>query len=515
MNTLICAGGSGTRVLESLIHLCAAGLGPRSLRVLVIDPDSANGNGNRVTSLVERYREAHRRFQGHLGDGLGLFGTELDLLDVGARSEGLKTWSPIKKNEKMRDILNVDLLASTPTPPDVVRLLFTRDELSMDLSEGFRGRPSVGAAAMALVTLQTHEQPWRQLVEKLQGDLAREEGARVFMAGSIFGGTGASTFYPIARFLRSVPELNRQALKIAVGALSPYFRFGAAEAGGGVRMAKEAARAELFPLATRGAVDFYDHLHASDNWPFDLVYWTGDNSPVSVPYAPGGTEQRNPSHHVELITALAALDFFKAPQVLQGSCYAGASREIASGDGHFIMEWDDLPLVAHERAEVRQALLRFVLTGCVHLGFAGPLVRRPEILSRPERVPWYWQRFASKGDSLGTEENVRLLKLLDEFFQTYHFPWWEQMHQQAPFRLFNRTAFGNGDGPRLDRLANLLGADQAAEADPDAIDDFYTDMMRVPRRKGGTQGTSAYLALLAHAADRFITREYKKTGTKE
>jgi len=515
MNTLICAGGSGTRVLEALIHVCAAGLGPPSLRVLVIDPDSANGNGNRVTSLVERYREAHRRFKGQLGDGLRLFGTELDLLDVGSRSEGLKTWSPIKKNEKLRDVLNVDLLGGTETPSDVVRLFFTRDELSMDLSEGFRGRPSVGAAAMSLVTLQKGEQPWRQLVEKLQGDLAREEGARVFMAGSVFGGTGAATFYPIARFLRSVPELNRDALKIAVGALSPYFRFGAAEAGGNARTVKEAARAELFPLATRGAVDFYDHLQASNNWPFDLVYWIGDNSPVSVPYAPGGAEQKNPSHYVELMTAMAALDFFKAPQVLQGSCYAGASRAGGNGDGPFTLEWEDLPLVAYDRAEVRQALLRFVLAGCVHLGFAGPLVRRSEILSRPECVPWYWQRFASKGDSLGTEENVGLLNLLDDFFRTFHFPWWEQMHQQAPFRFFNRTAFGNGEGPRLDRLANLLGADRAAEADPDAIDDFYTDMMRVPKRKGGARGTPAYLALLAHASDRFITREYKKTGTKE
>lgn len=513
MNTLICAGGSGTRVLEALIHLCAAGLGPPSLRVLVIDPDSANGNGNRVTALVERYREAHDQFKGQLGEGLGLFGTELDLLDVGSRSDGLKTWSPIKKNEKLRDVLNVDLLGTTDTSPDVVRLFFTGDELSMDLSEGFRGRPSVGAAAMALVTLQKGEQPWRQLVEKLQGDLARPEGARVFMAGSVFGGTGASTFYPIARFLREVPELNRQALKIGVGALSPYFRFGAAEAREGAQTVKEAARAELFPLATRGAVDFYDHLQTSKNWPFDLVYWMGDDSPVSVPYAPGGSEQRNPSHYVELMTAMAALDFFKSPQVLQGSCYAGASRGDGTANGH--LEWEDLPLVAYDRAEVRQALLRFVLAGCVHLGFAGPLVRRSELMSRPERVPWYWQRFASKGDSLGTEKNVAVLKLLDDFFHGYHFPWWEQMHQQDGFRLFNRTAFGNGDGVRLDRLANLVGADRAAEADPDAIDDFYTDMMRVPKRKGGSRGTPAYLALLAHAADRFITREYKKTGTKE
>ena len=45
MNYLICAGGSGVRVLESMIHLCAMGLGPDELRVLAVDPDNANASG--------------------------------------------------------------------------------------------------------------------------------------------------------------------------------------------------------------------------------------------------------------------------------------------------------------------------------------------------------------------------------------------------------------------------------------------------------------------------------------
>ena len=224
MNTLICAGGSGVRVLEAMLQLCAAGLGPPSLRLLVIDPDSANGNGARVTTLVESYLEGHRRFAGRLGDSLDLFRTELDLLDVGGRSAGLKTWSPVEKGQRLRQVLNVDLLDSTSTPSDLVRLFFTTEELDMDLTQGFRGHPSVGAAAMSLVIFKTGEQPWRQLVEKLRGDLARDGGARVFLAGSVFGGTGASTFYPIARFLRGVPEVNHDRLKIAAGALSQIGR---------------------------------------------------------------------------------------------------------------------------------------------------------------------------------------------------------------------------------------------------------------------------------------------------
>lgn len=515
MNTLICAGGSGVRVLEALLHLCAAGLGPASLRLLVIDPDSANGNGARVTNLVESYLEGHRRFAGRLGDGLNFFRTELDLLDVGGRSAGLKTWSPIEKGQRLREVLNVDLLDSTATPPELVRLFFTHDEINMDLTQGFRGHPSVGAAAMSLVALKKGEQPWSQLIEKLRGDLAHDQGARVFLAGSVFGGTGAATFYPIARFLRTVPEVNHSRLKVAAGALSPYFRFEAASSGTDSAASRQAAKAERFPLATRSAVDFYEQLRfnaVADRGPFDAFYWVGDDSPLSVPYAPGGPSQNNPSHFVELVMALAAVDFFLDPGDLQGaSCYAGSN-----GTGvEAFLDWDDLPLSRLDREKIRRSLLRFFLAGTVHLGFSGPLVRLPEIEAFPYRVPWYWERFASKGDSLSTESSRAGLDFLDRFFRDQHFSWWLDLHGRDAVRLFNRSALNGNGEVRLDRLTNLLWPDRAGESDPDAIDSFYSEMMKVPKKRGGESGAAAYLALLAHAADRFIDSHYTKTGTKE
>lgn len=515
MNTLICAGGSGVRVLEAVLQLCAAGLGPASLRLLVVDPDSANGSGARVTTLVESYLEGHRRFAGRLGDGLQLFRTELDLLDVGGRAAGLKTWSPVEKGQRLREVLNVDLLDSTSTPSELVRLFFTTEEINMDLTQGFRGHPSVGAAAMSLVALKAGEQPWRQLIEKVRGDLARDEGARVFLAGSVFGGTGASMFYPIARFLRGVPEVNHSRLKIAAGALSPYFRFEAAAAGIDSTVARRAAKAERFPLATRSAVDFYEHLRANaaeGSWPFDAFYWMGDDTPMSVPYAAGGPEQKNPSHYVELLTALAALGFFEAPGEVQGSCYAGSN---GTSEEEACLEWRDLPLAHLDREKIRGGLLRFFLTGAVHVGFAGPLVRLPNIEQSPYRVPWYWERFASKGDRLSTEESQASLDFLDRFFRDHHFPWWTELHGHGAVRLFNRTALNGGRDVRLDRLTNLLWPDRAGESDPDAIDAFYSEMMKVPKKQGGAGGAAAYLALLAHAADRFIDSRYTKSGSKE
>ena len=514
MNTLICAGGTGTRVLEAVLHLCAAGLGPETLRLLVVDPDRSNGNGDRTSSLVDRYREGHRRFARHLGADLRLFRTELDLLEVG-REAGLKVWSPVSTTDRLHDLLHINLLSAAELPEDLWQLFFTRQELAMDLREGFRARPSVGAAAMSLVELHAEEQPWKLLVERLENDTAVESGARVFLAGSIFGGTGASALFPIGRFLRD--QVRSERLRLAAALLSPYFRFAAAAADPSQPAVPDAARSEDFPTHTRGAVDFYRHLDGYGEATFDTLFWIGDSSPRTVEFAPGGSRQRNPAHFVELIAALAALEFFAAPQALKGSCYAAA--ELRQGNDNeqdgTPVDWRDLPLVKLTHRELKQKILRFWLVGLVHLGFAGPLVRRPEIDRDPRLVPWYWRRFARRGESLAGEEEREALAFLDDFFAEYHFPWWQQLQEEPTVRLGNRAALPNGRELSLDRLANTLWPDRPGEADPAAIDRFYTDLALVPRKRGGTSGAAAYLALLAHAADRFVAREYEQNLAQE
>lgn len=367
MNTLIATGGSGARVLEAAIQLCSAGLGPDRLRLLVVDPDSANGNSARAQSLIERYQEGRRRFGGKLG-GLKLFWTELDLLETKESPGGLQTWSPCRKKQRFKELVNADLLESTETPRELLDLFYTQQELELDLSEGFRGRPSIGAAAMSLVALQRDEQPWSLLVEKIRGDLSADAGSRVYLAGSVFGGTGASTFFPIARFLRDEAlKANASRLRIGVGALSPYFRFEAASAGASGGLA-EAARSENFPIATRGAVDFYDQLKINNDWPFDVIHWVGDNQPISVSYAPGGVKQENPAHFVELLAALAALHFFRDPRESTDCCYSGSGTN--GSDGEAVVSWQDLPLgQAFGESEITHSLLRMYLVGVAHLGF--------------------------------------------------------------------------------------------------------------------------------------------------
>ena len=56
-------GGTGSRCLESLVHFCAAGLGPETLNIGIVDQDQSNGNVARARQLVELYSRSRAFFR--------------------------------------------------------------------------------------------------------------------------------------------------------------------------------------------------------------------------------------------------------------------------------------------------------------------------------------------------------------------------------------------------------------------------------------------------------------------
>ena len=66
-------------------------------------------------------------------------------------------------------------------------VLYSEKERTTQLHEGFRGHPSIGAAVMAQTVLGGGE-PWKTFNSKV----AKDPNPKIFLAGSIFGGTGAS-----------------------------------------------------------------------------------------------------------------------------------------------------------------------------------------------------------------------------------------------------------------------------------------------------------------------------------
>jgi len=409
MDTLICAGGSGSRVLEAVVHLCAAGLGPPKLRVFVIDPDSTNGSLEKTRLLIEHYRALHDIYaSGPAADAGDYFSTQFDLV---LPAGGLQRWSPVKDGQDFGTVLNYHALDDPQK--EIVRLFFTQNELDMKMDVGFRGHPALGAAALSLLPLYQNAADaslWSAFHGALKNDVTTK--ANVMIVGSVFGGTGASAIHPLVRYLRNrdLLETNAENLKVGAVALVPYFQFVAVKSDQLTsKDIEEAAHSEDFPLASRSAAEYYDHLYGNEDWDFDAMYWIGDDTLADVKYSIGGSSQANPAHFVDLLAALACFDFFShAPHanapansqagaagaqqqnsngaMPQGECWYCGPEVVADAPQN-TLSWDDLPIRGNvfqfSREQLRKRLHVFQMAAISHLSFFGPLLKDPRLKDHP------------------------------------------------------------------------------------------------------------------------------------
>src|SRR6185503_10683010 len=58
-NYLISIGGTGSRCLEAVIYMAAAGVFQSPMHILIIDPDQNNGNSTRSRQLIRDYHALH------------------------------------------------------------------------------------------------------------------------------------------------------------------------------------------------------------------------------------------------------------------------------------------------------------------------------------------------------------------------------------------------------------------------------------------------------------------------
>lgn len=535
MATLICAGGTGARVLEAVLHLCAAGLGPDRLRTFIIDGDETNGNVTRTRDLVNRYKQCHDNFAGS-----GFFKTELDLLNS---PQGVRVWYPSKSDHCFRDLLNWEQLNRQPQGrnvvqfQDVAELLFEPAELDMKLHEGFRGHPALGAAALALLKLYTSDPTWNLVREGIRADLAQGE-SHIVIAGSVFGGTGASALHPVARFLRGVPEMNHQQLKIAAIAMAPYFRFEKARQRIQDDNEQPAAKAEWFGLATRSAAQYYEHLRQHPEldergqpkeWEFDAMYWLGDDAPIEVDYAPGRQAQQNPAHFVELLAAFACLDFFDRPPAHKACYYAGPLHypDLADCNG---LAWEDIPFQetdAKSRQLIREnrktQLHWFHLVALTHCAFYAPLLADERVQKAPHCVPWYREVFGDKAP------DSKKVESLGNFFLRDHFPWLADLHavQKANVprvRLFARDAWAVNrqfeDGRekqsvniKLGYLDDVLYSGNSPKLRMEAVDEVFTATVKASKDAAG-ELEAKYFDMLAKAARHWLESDSSARRTR-
>lgn len=461
-NFLIGIGGTGARCIEAFLHLTAAGLGGERIWIGLIDQDQSNGNVARTTELltdmIELRRELRETAQHNLGN-VSLFKPQI------ATAESGSFWCPLPgARQSLKEFFRYQLLSYD------ARCLFDSlyhvDEQTLQLDVGFRGRPSIGAAVI-MAQSKGGDPFWRELVQAVKAAVTSGTEARLFVVGSIFGGTGAAGVPTLARLLRRLLEDERLERSARVGGLLvlPYFGFPPAHQD----ESAFAARADSFLEQTQGALRYYSRILA-DQQVFDHLYALGWSPLIDIRQSGGGgSGQVDPAMLPELYAGLAAAHFFSQPMV----SYGDTSVLVAGRRPDSPLTWEDLPALGADRGLVRNRLgqlLRFAV--------AYRWVYRPALEAKTWRScrheAWFRRLIDRQGVPIDSDPTQMLLKHLDRYCDRL-LRWIGEVSLwtgASEVRLFDARRFSErGDSAAQEGLVRLRGLTlrQSAEVFPELV----------------------------------------------
>ncbi len=287
-------GGTGARVLRSFGMLMAAGVDIRCDKVIpiLIDPDTQNADLNRTVEMLKSYRRLHDV----AGAKSGFFQKDISkLADIDQAGAGKVkdtfTFDFGGINQSFKEFIHYSEM--DPDTQSLMQLLYTEDNLQSPLTIGFKGSPNVGSVVL------------NKLIDSPEirffADNFRK-GDRIFIISSIFGGTGAAGFPLLLKNLKNPDSGLQNAGDISsalIGAITvkPYF---------GLQSDNESViDSNTFVTKTRDALAYYKNNLQG----LQAMYYIADNPDNPYENRPGGASQKNNAHLVELLSALAIIDF--------------------------------------------------------------------------------------------------------------------------------------------------------------------------------------------------------------
>lgn len=340
---VIAIGGTGMRCLEAFTHLCAIGMfDSQEIEVLTLDTDQTNGNKGRVEELIRLYNRVKTSgaIEGGTPNANTFFSSKLNLYRFYTNYSG-------QGRENYKNITR--LSTGTPEQQKANRLI---SDLFLDkqtvqefnLSHGYRAQTHLGSMLMYHgmveaarnivkgVDVKPQERELDAFIAKLEH---AGQNARVFIFGSIFGGTGASSIPVIPKALQDFVKIRSGGsssidftkAKFGSTLLTEYFTFKKPD--DKQKTNKEdsfIADASFFPLNSQAALQFYQSDPTVQKC-YKLLYhigWPMESKNVDDPAAghqtvTGGANQKNPAHITELLSACAAVDFFTRTNGFDGA----------------------------------------------------------------------------------------------------------------------------------------------------------------------------------------------------
>jgi len=333
---VIAIGGTGMRCAESLVHLCAMGMfDDTQVNLLALDTDYKNGNFKRLKNLVNTYVRITADRDGVSSDTL--FSAKIKYFEFSpdyGRGTKVETEIHYSDSQVVHDEYSVKWKES-----DLADLFLSQEVLKMDLQHGYRAQTQMGSMLMYHAIIEEAYKAKMGAVKdsglaKFIENLMNNPGSKVFLFGSVFGGTGASSIPILPRAFQKAAEiLSRDGQgdvlsKNLFGTvmLTNYFSFDSPKNQDDV-----IATSDKFALNSQAALFFY-HNDKTVRHTYKRLYLIGRDAPRHVTKdssqsLTGGEGQCNPVDYIELLAASAAYDFYKAAQQHQQKDLFGPEGE--------------------------------------------------------------------------------------------------------------------------------------------------------------------------------------------
>lgn len=311
-------GGTGMRCIESFVHLCAIGMfDDTEVHLLAMDTDKDNGNFRRLATLVDNYK----KINGGHSKSETLFSAKINYYQFSPDYDKTDnaTMARIINNNADNNIEIANSVSGTRVKAtDLADLLIRPEVKEMSLAHGYRAQTQMGSMLMYYAILEeayntrSNSGGLRDFLSNLNNGSA---GKQVFVFGSVFGGTGASSLPIIPPAFNEAAKImfNNDSIDLVknnyYGAviLTNYFTFDIQ------CNEKVYATADKFALNSQAALNFYNNDQTVKDV-YKRLYVLGRDA-GSLRRLPsggtGGADQCNPSDFIELMAAFAAHDFFK------------------------------------------------------------------------------------------------------------------------------------------------------------------------------------------------------------
>lgn len=289
-------GGTGSRVVKSLVMMAASGVDIQASAIvpIIIDPDFANADLTRTIEQIKTYSAIRKSLDFTASSENQFFKTNIEDVVNGYRLRLKDT-----KNKKFKEFIQYDTLGKENRA--FASMLFSENNLEADMEVGFKGNPNIGSIVLNQFT---------DSEDFVAFASAFKPGDRVFIVSSIFGGTGASGFPLILKNIRSILSTlpNCDAIQNApVGAITvlPYFAVKPED--------NSQINSSTFIGKTKAALHYYENNVTGNNSSVNVLYYIGDERNKQYDNKEGGQLQKNNAHIIEFASALSIVDFAAIP----------------------------------------------------------------------------------------------------------------------------------------------------------------------------------------------------------